>query len=246
VVVIYEVIRVISGKCLFLEDHLERLFNSLKLAEKKSAKTPEDITRMIYSLVYSKSLQNGNIRLEICFGPSGENILAQIIPHKYPDPQDYSTGVKAISFETERKNPNAKILNPSLREKINNLLSLSGAYEAVLVNQSGFVTEGSRSNLFFINAETIYTSPSSTVLVGITREQLIKLCKENDINVSERNIKFSEITDFDSAFITGTSPKILPLNSIDSIKFNANNKLLQDLIIAYNDRINKYIVTAKI
>ncbi len=239
--VIYEVIRVIEGKCLFLEDHLTRLFNSVGLAKRKLDSSWQDLSNDIYKLIFSNSLLQGNIRLDICFQYDHFQVLIQVIPHHYPSAEDYSFGVKAISYKAERDNPNAKVLNPELREKINIQLKMVEAYEAVLVNQEGYVTEGSRSNLFFIKNDRLITAPSASVLVGITRDQVFKLCSGKAILIEERNISFSGISQFDSAFITGTSPKILPLNAIDEFLFDPANKLMQDLIIAYNEKINQYI-----
>jgi len=243
--VIYEVIRVIDQKCLFLEDHLTRLFKSVSLAGKKLNLSGNEISANIYKLLSINSLLHGNIRLDIFFQKSQFQVLIQIIPHNYPSSEDYSAGVKAISYKAQRDNPNAKVLNPELREKINLQIKTVQAYEAVLVNNEGYVTEGSRSNLFFIKNDTIYTAPSELILVGITRDQVFKLCREKAIKITERNIKFSQINQFDSAFITGTSPKILPLNGIDEIRFDTTNKLIQDLIVLYNDKIRQYIGNIK-
>jgi branched-chain amino acid aminotransferase len=244
--IIYEVIRVITGKCLFLEDHLNRLFNSLSLADRKLNKNRAELTGYIYKLISANSLYNGNIRMDICFQQSESHFLAKVIPHSYPSPEDYLNGVKAISYKADRDNPNAKILNPSLREKINDLIKITGAWEALLVNHQEYITEGSRSNLFLVKNGTIYTPPSGEVLEGITRHHIIKLCKEMALKIIERNINYSEISQFDSAFITGTSPKILPLNKIDDITFETNNELMLSLITAYNDRIYQYIIKAEV
>jgi branched-chain amino acid aminotransferase len=244
--IIYEVIRVISGKCLFLEDHLIRLFNSLSLANRKLNKSTDELICCIYKLISANTLSNGNIRIDIFFQQSEAHILAQVIPHKYPSSEDYLKGVKAISYKADRDNPNAKILNPALREKINDLIKIAGAWEALLINNQGNITEGSRSNLFLVKNGTIYTPPSGEVLEGITRNHIIRLCKEKAHKIIERNINYSEINQFDSAFITGTSPKILPLNKIENITFTTNNELMRELIMAYNDRIDQYIVKAEV
>ena len=239
--VIYEVIRVMDGKCLFLEDHLNRLFNSAALAGRILNMSRSGLSLSLYKLLSANSLILGNIRLEIRFQKNEFQLIILIIPHHYPSTDDYKTGVKAISFKAERGNPNAKILNPGLRTRINELIREADAEEAVLVNSQGYVTEGSRSNLFFIKENTILTSPYDTVLVGITRDKVFDLCREMSFNIVERNINFSGINQFDSAFITGTSPRILPLNCIDNIPFETDNELMQKLMLAYNERIRQYL-----
>jgi branched-chain amino acid aminotransferase len=244
--VIYEVIRIINGKCLFLEDHLIRLFTSLSLANKKLNLSQNDLIKNIYRLVSANSLINGNIRVEICFQQTKVSLLSQIIPHQYPSSDDYLKGVKAITYKAERDNPNAKILNSVLREKINNHIKNANAWEALLINNQNQITEGSKSNFFAIKGKSVFTPPSTDVLPGITRKHVINLCKETAVNLSERNISYYEIDQFDSFFITGTSPKILPLKMIDDIYFEISGKIIKDLSLAYDNMILQYIEKAEI
>ena len=244
--IIYEVIRVIDGKCLFLEDHLNRLFISLSLANRKLNKTQLDLIKSIYTLVSSNSLIKGNIRIDICFQQTEVNLLCQIIPHNYPSSDDYLNGVKAITYKAERHNPNAKILNPGLRERINKRIKNANAWEALLINHQNYITEGSKSNLFAIKGNTILTPPSDEVLAGITRDHVLKLCRKMAINIIERNISYDEINQYDSFFITGTSPKILPLRMIDRIYFNVSGKIIKNLRTAYDNMILQYIEKTEI
>lgn len=244
--VIYEVIRIIDGKCLFLENHLDRLGTSIKLANKKLDVNVSDIIKNIYKLIASNSLINGNIRLSICYQETGTYLLYHKIPHHYPSRNDYLNGVKAITYKTERNNPNAKILNPELREKINHLIENAKVWEALLINHKNQITEGSRSNLFAVKGNTVFTSPSREVLTGITRMIVIKLCKELSVNLTEKNINYKEINQYDSFFISGTSPKILTLRMIDDICFDVSSQIIMKISIEYDKMILKYIKNTRI
>jgi len=239
--IIYEVIRVINGKCLFLEDHLNRLFVSLSLATRNLHENQNDLVKNIYKLIFSNSLINGNIRLDVCFQQKEVFRLVQIIPHDYPSAEDYLYGVKAITYKAERDNPNAKILNPVLREKISLLVKNANAWEALLVDHEDQITEGSKSNVFAVKGNIVITPPVEAVLPGVTRNHIVNLCKGNAINIVERNISYSEINQYDSFFITGTSPKVLPLKTIDNISFDVSNSIMKALSKAYDNAIFQYI-----
>jgi branched-chain amino acid aminotransferase len=109
------------------------------------------------------------------------------------------------------------------------------------VNCSGEITEGSRSNLFFIKGNSVYTSPSKDVLMGITRQRIISICRKNGIGVNETAILADQVEFFDAAFISGTSPKVLPISTIDDYKYSTDNSLLLNIMEIYNNEIQNYI-----
>jgi branched-chain amino acid aminotransferase len=244
--VIYEVIRIINGKCLFLELHLNRLQRSISLANKMLNISLNDITRNISKLLITNSLINGNIRINVCFQETDVHLLSQIIPHHYPSTDDYLYGVKAITVKAERTNPQAKIFNSDFREKINALIVKASAWEALLINDQNHVTEGSKSNLFAVKGNHVYTPPLKDVLAGITRLQVIKLCKDLSINLTEINISDNEINQFNSFFITGTSPMILALRMIDNTSFDVSNEVIKKLSLAYDNMVLQYINNSNI
>ena len=78
----------------------------------------------------------------------------------------------------ERENPNAKIINLSFREKVNKKIREKNAYEAILVDRKGYITEGSKSNIFMIKDNMLLTSPVKAVLPGVTRGEIIDIAEE--------------------------------------------------------------------
>jgi len=111
-----------------------------------------------------------------------------------------------------------------------------------LVNQKGEITEGSRSNMFFVKNNVFYTSPSKDVLVGITRSRVIQLCTQLGYEVKEQEIPVSFLDEIDGLFLTGTSPKVLPIASVDTHQYDSsNNSAILALQKAYDDLINSYI-----
>lgn len=245
---VYEVIRIIDRVPLFLEDHYTRFMNSLKLASGSSNYDIKyvDIEKSINNLIKLNNISNCNIKIVVNnIGHDKNNEYYFFIKSIYPDKSLYDEGIKTFTYNAVRNNPNAKIINQDLRDTVNRLLKEKNCYEALLVNDNDEITEGSRSNMFFLKGKTVYTSPVGDVLPGITRQKIIKLLRENEIEFKEEPILENGIENFDSAFMSGTSPKVLPISYINDIKFSIKNELLQKIMKIYDDEITSYIKSHK-
>ena len=156
---IYEVLRVVKGVPLFLEEHLARFYHSAEIAKKKILFSPEQIHRSLISLIQKNRVFNGNILISC-----KTNLKAFFIPHKYPTGEMFKNGVKCGILKAERKHPNAKIFQTSVRERSNKLIEAKDYYEVLLVDHFGRITEGSRSNVFFVKDDELITPPGNEVL----------------------------------------------------------------------------------
>ena len=237
--VVYEVIRIIDGKPLFLENHLDRMKNSFKLINEEFSLAYDEINNKIKKVIETKNTINGNIKLT--YGTNEKVLNIFFIEHSYPSDEMYEKGVKTILYFGERENPNAKIINQSFREKVTNEIEKNNSYEAILVDRNGYITEGSKSNLFMVKDGVLLTSPLKSVLPGVTRGEIIKVAKQYGIEIKEVEYKYSEISKLDGMFISGTSPKILPINQVGDIKLDENNNIIRSLMEGYNNQIIKYL-----
>jgi branched-chain amino acid aminotransferase len=233
---VYEVIRVTNGVPLFLKEHLKRFFVSAKLARKFIRFTKDEITGFLHQLISENGVTDGNIMLS-----NKINLKAFFIPHKYPDESWYTSGVECGVLHAERENPNIKVFQTPVRQKADEMMEKQGFYEVLLVDQNGRITEGSRSNLFFVAGDTLITPPGDEVLLGITRQKTIKLAQESNIPFFEQAVFYRELNSFQAAFITGTSPKILPVSKIGDLSFNPQNDAVQQLRSEYDELIRQYI-----
>ncbi|KNF07913.1 aminotransferase, class IV [Gottschalkia purinilytica] len=244
---IYEVIRVIDGIALFEEDHLDRIRKSAMILGHRVNKTNEEISKEIKILIDKNNIKNQNIKL-ICSSLEEENqdFLAYFIKSYYPEKEIYEKGIHTILFKSERENPNAKVINNDFRTQVNEEIKKQGAFEALLVNEEGFVTEGSRSNMFFIKDRKVFTAPAGDVLLGITRSEILKVCEELAIEVVEENIHINDLKNIDGAFMSGTSVGVLPISTIDNIRLaSVSNDLIQKIGEGYSDKVSKYIQSKK-
>lgn len=237
--VIYEVLRVIDGKPIFLEAHIKRMENSFKLIGKDFPLKYDDISVKISELIRNENKDIGNIKLT--YGLNSKELKVFFIQHSYPTQEMYEKGVKTILYFGERTNPNAKIVNDDFRSKVNEEISKNNAFEAILVDRNGFITEGSKSNIFMIKGNELITSPVKAVLPGVTRGEIIELAQKIGIRVREEEFSYKDIDKLDGMFISGTSPKVLPINEVGEIKLNPQNDIIKRLSDEYNREIEKYL-----
>lgn len=245
---IYEVIRVIDGVPLFLENHIIRMKNSVSLINKNIPMDDNILIRKILKLCTENHLKDGNVKIVIIYNESNTNcdVLLYFIKHYYPTKAEYENGVDTILFHGERNNPNAKIINAGFRNSVDIQIKERNVFEAVLVDNCGFITEGSKSNLFFVKGGTVYTPPVKKVLPGVTRKYVIDICEKSNINVIEGEITEDSLNTFDAVFISGTSPKILPVRKIEHYKYDSSHsttvlKILQNYDKAIYTYLNEFI-----
>jgi branched-chain amino acid aminotransferase len=244
--IIYDVLRVMNGAPLFIEDHLHRLGYSATLANVEIWKSRSDITSDIARLIDVNNVKTGNIRVVFQFGHEEANYAVYFVKHAYPSEQQYKNGVPACLLRTKRNMPNAKIQQDNIRREVARIIDEKKIYEVLLVDDNNTVREGSKSNLFFVRENQIFTCPTHLVLNGITMKCLFQICDRHNINIRETEIKIKDLVKMESAFITGTSPKILPLHSIEQINFDVNSKLTRDLMYFYDKMIAHYLSNFKL
>lgn len=244
---IYEVIRVMSGVPLFLERHMERLEASARLMGYSLGPTAGKVESSIRELIKVNGSPNKNIKVIVYnLDSSTPQHMAYFIHSSYPSHEEYSKGVHAILLKEERSNPNAKVVNSSYKERVAEALARAKAYEALLVNSNNEITEGSRSNMFFVKNRTVVTAPKGNVLIGITRVCVFELCKKLGIEIIEKPVAVSELGEMEGVFMTGTSPKLLPLGTIDDMSFSsADNPIIKSLMKGYDEMLDEYVRNKK-
>lgn len=240
---IYEVIRVIDEIPLFLEEHLERMRKSAELVTYNINRTDGEIEEDIKKLIFENQVKNLNVKL-ICtdIEGMGQVFLAFFIKSFYPPEEYYKEGIHTTLFHYERKNPNAKVQISNFKMEVAKRLEEKKAFEALLVNKDGYIPEGSRSNMFFVKEDKLYTAPKGDVLLGITRKHIFQVCEDLGIKIIEENIHVGDLDKLDGAFMTGTSVNVLPISTIDHIHLDSiNNKMIKEINKEYVNKMMKYI-----
>jgi len=176
----------------------------------------DSFTNCIDLLISENDLRDCNIR--VSFDLKEEPLLFMyFVKSFYPDKSYYETGIHTITIIKERENPNIKKNTKSYRDEIDLLLKENEAFEAILVNFDKTISEGSKSNVFFVKGNSLITAEDNDVLLGVTRNKVLEIAENSNINIIKRKINLEEINSFDAAFITGTSNNVLPIKTINDI-----------------------------
>lgn len=241
---IYEVFRIRKGIPLFMEDHFNRFWHTAGLVDIDPGISRKELLSRVLKVIEVNPEGDGN--MQIVFYHHVVNhaqLFVFYTPHQYPTPEQFKEGVKVVSLFAERNQPNAKVMDTGLRNAANELKLTEKAYEILLLNKEGFITEGSRSNVFFIRHNTLITPPLGTVLPGVTRKHIIELAIRNRIEFCEEYVHQSDITRLDAGFISGTSRQVLPINCLDNIQFKTDHPIIKLLQKAFIDEVDQYIST---
>jgi D-amino acid aminotransferase len=241
---VYESVRAFNGRPFCPEWHVERFFQSARAVETEIPYSKTELEKMLLELIAANDVSDALVRL-LYYGATEKEagILVGYTMgfHFYPD-KNYKQGMGAITFPFERILPQAKTL-----DLLGGFLALRGAtrkncVEALFVDRSGCVTEGTRSNFFIIGKDgKLATAPKEKVLEGITRKAIVEnLPKE--IEFEERAITIGELSSAKEAFATSTVFGVMPLVEIDGRKIGdgAVGEVSKAIKIAYDDHVKHY------
>ena len=236
----YEVIRLIDGKLLFLPDHLDRLQQSLS-GTGISFPGEDTLISTLRLLIEQNSIASGNIRICLQSVAGGGSLLqCYFIPYYYPEPEMYRTGVRLATFSHIRPRPGIKKWDDHFRNSVSVFIRQKEVYEALLLNPANEITEGSRSNIFFIDpAGQLITTPEKDVLPGITRRYVLEIAVSKGLNILKKTISADDLEKMEAVFISGTSPKVLPVNQIDDLNFSVEHPILRLLMDQFDQIVNR-------
>jgi len=229
---IFEGIRVYEGNIYKLPEHVNRLFESAHSIMLTIPHSKEKMQDIIVETVKKNKLTSAYIRVVISRGPgdlgldprncSEPTVIVIVEPLSiYPDVL-YKEGLKLASVVNRRSSPD--VLNPQIKSLnyLNNILvKLSSvqadANEALILNNQGYVTEGSADNIFIVKNGQILTPPVYLgALEGITRNAIIDIAKEKEYVLREEPFTLHDVYIADEVFLTGTAAEVIPVVTVDS------------------------------
>ncbi len=238
----YEVIRSRNGVPLFFADHISRLQDGISTRYAVSPALAAEVQSGFRRLVRHDPHPEINVRVTVLYTEQSHTIHICYTQSSYPSAGMTAAGVPLILYHAERLEPGVKMLNRRLRLSVDEQLKRSGAYEALLVNSEGMITEGSRSNIFFISGDgTVVTAPDSMVLPGITRKYVMEIIAGEKISLRLDTVGEKETGNYRSAFITGTSPMVLPVRTIEESRYDVSDPLITLIQQRYREMVEKNI-----
>jgi len=257
---VWEGIRLHQSVLVYIEEHLDRLYQSAEGISLHINLQKEDIINEINRTLAKNNMKNNvHIRLVISRGnkitpyqnPNANvgPINFVIIPeYKKADPNTYKNGIKIGRVKNIRSNDD--ILNPQYNtlSKLNCILASIeanklGYDEGIMNDMHGFISTCNSTNLFFIKKTEIITSTGQYCLNGITRSKTIEICKKNNIPCHEKNFTFEDISDCEEAFVTGTFGGIVPVSTLEDKSLQSTNKesITNKIRTLYLQEIENYI-----
>jgi branched-chain amino acid aminotransferase len=240
---VYENIRVSKGTSFFLKDHSERLLNSARIIGIEHKFDAYFIEHSLKKLLDKLGTETCNVKILLVGGKDidSANIYMLCLNPLFPDRKLYRSGVHCITDNYERPFPHAKSLNMLPSYVAYKKARQAGAYDALLVNKRNNITEGTRTNFFAIKGKTVYSPPIEEILLGVTRDKVIKVAESNGFKIIEKDLPLAELASYDGLFITSTSSKIMPIKSVDGLNFKIPEELI-NLMKLFNEFLDKYSV----
>ena len=228
---VFEGIRIYSGRVFRLDDHLDRLYGSAVGIGLDIPLDRDAMRKVVLETARRSGLEEAYVRLVVSRGYGDLGIdprkcrkaSVYVIADKiavYPK-EKYEKGLKLITASTRRQRPDS--LNSQIKSLnyINNILGLqeairAGADEAIMLNDSGYITEATADNLFVIRGGEVLTPPAYLgLLKGITRGVVLELSRELGIACEERVLVMQDVYTADEVFLTGTGAELVPAVEVD-------------------------------
>ncbi len=221
-----------KGTCIFrLQDHTDRLFRSAHILGMAMPFDKATLNQAQKDVVRLNGLEEGYLRPLAFYGSEGmglraDNLRTHVIVAawewpSYMDPEAHDRGIKVRTSSFTRHHVNISMCKAKASGNyINSLLALreaieSGAEEALLLDNEGYVAEGSGENVFMVRDNKIYTPELTSCLEGITRDAIFVLAAELGYQVREKRITRDEMYVADEAFFTGTAAEVVPIRMLD-------------------------------
>tara|TARA_B100001113_G_scaffold96853_1_gene77790 strand:+ start:1469 stop:2383 length:915 start_codon:yes stop_codon:yes gene_type:complete len=240
-----------NGPAIFrLQDHTDRLFESAKLIGMTIPFTKEELNTAQTEVVKINNLQNAYIRPMCFYGSEGMGLRADNLKvhacvaawdwGSYLGDDKIKNGIKVKVTDFPKRTEKSMLHKAKASGNyLYSMLALkdalnSGYDEALILDIDDNVNEGSGENFFMINENSLFTPKDATVLNGITRQTVMKIAKDLDYEVIEKNISVKEAKMSDEAFFTGTAAEVTPIIQIDDVEINKgtpgpSTKKIQDI-----------------
>ena len=228
----WEGMRLYDGVWAFFDEHMDRLFNSLKAVSLDIPYSPDQILAILNETAAANEMTtDAHCRLMITRGRkakpfqhpalsrSGPTVVA-IIEHSKPAAQLQSRGIRLATVPQVRGLPTSQDAKYNSHSKLNCVIAClqaeqAGADEALMLDPHGFVNTTNACNFFIVRRGEVWTSTGDYCMNGVTRQKVIDLCRDLGIVIREKNYSLYEAYGADEAFLTGTFGAQTPVAQID-------------------------------
>ncbi|ABC63330.1 branched-chain amino acid aminotransferase, putative [Erythrobacter litoralis HTCC2594] len=256
---VWEGLRLHKGRIAFLDAHLDRLYEGAKAIAMDIGLSREELIARLEETIDSNAMRGEagvHIRLMVTRGIRStpyqdprvviSPATIVIIPeYKAPLPSTIETGIRLFTVHVRRGDPAVQDQKLNSHSKLNCITACiqatqASADEALMLDPHGFVATCNSTHFFIVRKGEVWTSSGDYCLGGITRSNVIQVCREEGIPVFEKNFSLTDVYGADEAFVTGTFAGVVPVTEIDGRKMTEGRgpmvERLQDLYKALMDR----------
>ncbi|MFT6752430.1 MAG: branched-chain amino acid aminotransferase [Candidatus Azotimanducaceae bacterium] len=229
---VWEGIRFHHGKLAFIDQHMDRLYGGAKTLDMAMDVNRDELVKRIYETCEANHMEDGvHIRLMVTRGMKATPYqdprvtisppTIVIIPeYKEAKASTLTQGIRLFTVHVRRGYPDVQDQKLNSHSKLNCIMaciqaSKAGSDEALMLDPHGFVATCNSTHFFIVRKGEVWTSTGDFCLGGITRRNVIELCKAQGIPVYQKNFTLSEVYSAEEAFVTGTFAGVAPVTEID-------------------------------
>lgn len=241
-----------GGAIFRLDEHLERLFQSAHILQMEMPYSQTEIKEATLWVMQKNNLTNAYIR-PVCYHDAEEfSPRADFKTHvgiiawdmgKYVGGEDTDKGLRTKISSFTRHHVNSTMCKAKASSNyVNTIMAIreamkAGYDEAIMLDHEGYVAEGSSENVFIVKKNVIYTPPATSALEGITRDSIIEIARNKNMEIHEKRITRDELYIADEAFLTATAAEVVAISEVDNrlIGDGKIGKITKALQTAYFD-----------
>ena len=229
---VWEGLRLVNGGIVFLDAHLDRLYEGAKAIDMDVGLSRAELTRRLFDCLQANNMQDGvHIRLMVTRGIKrtpyqdprvtiGPATIVIIPEYKLPKPEKLTQGITLFTVHVRRTGPAEQDQKLNSHSKLNCILACiqaakAGADEALMLDPAGFVATCNSTHFFIVRKGEVWTSPPDYCLGGITRGNILKVARDAGIPALEKRFSLTDVYGADEAFVTGTFAGLTPVRSVD-------------------------------
>jgi branched-chain amino acid aminotransferase len=229
---VWEGLRLHHGRFAFLDRHLDRLFEGAKTIDLDLGIDRAALTEALHRTAEANGMTTDvHVRLMVTRGPKKTPFqdprlslwgptIAIVAEHKAANPDAFERGLRLFTAHVHRGPPDVQDPKLNSHSKLNCIMAMiqaikAGCDEALMLDPHGFVATCNSTNFFIVRKGEVWTSTGDYCMNGITRGNIVQLCRTHEIPVFERNFSLTDVYGADEAFVTGTFAGVIPVLEVD-------------------------------
>jgi branched-chain amino acid aminotransferase len=216
---VFDYFKILNGKPIFLEDHLDRFYQSASIMQLPVSKNRDQLKAQLQELMQQNNMPDSGIRITLTGGYSKDGYdlsTPNLIITQQPLPAGGgldTTGIHLVTYAHQRQLAAAKTIDYIMAIWLRSFIKQEDAYD-VLYHHHNNITETPRTNFFIVTKDDTIVTASHHILKGVIRKQVLELAA-GQFNVEERSFTIQELYQAKEAFITSTTKNIWPVVNVD-------------------------------